>query len=64
MKKVSKKYNIVKTWYLLKQMYHQLIKINETCLLFKRSLIKHDVVIINFGRKSMVKILFVQHANY
>lgn len=57
MKKVSKKYDIVKTQYLLKRMYHQLIKINETCLLFKRSFNKHDIVIINFGRKSMIKII-------
>lgn len=36
-------------------------KIHET-LLFKRMFIKHDVI-INFGRKLM-KIPFVQHANY
>lgn len=38
-------------------------KERETCLLFKRTVVKHDVVIINFGRKSMMK-TFVLHANY
>lgn len=33
------------------QMHRQLIKVNERiCLLFGRTVIKHDMIIINFGR--------------
>lgn len=42
----------------------KLIKINKISLLFRATIVKHDIVINNFERKLMLKILFVRHANY